>query len=411
MDPMHRNRGPRDDRREEQNRKDRLRKYRLEWARLNDRKRRVYTPWLLIRYRTSDLGLRPIPAGEAHWVSPDIWVESSDPSGSAVAAEDNFVHARIFNLGKATAVPTRVDFYWADPSVGLGPGYMNLIGTEWVSIEPHTAMDVRCATPWVPVFLNNGHECLMVNCTNPILDPIAYPFEPRQDRHVGQRNISVLQAPAGEFVPFVVAVNNLIPLAVEATITARIEHMRVMGPIAEKLTPLETTNLVAAFGARPALEPMELRSLYRPGARDFGRAARLSSFLQRTATAHALLMDVSEDLHGAQSAVSLKTAWTGEMSVRKPARQGAAAANLLLADDELARGGAFQTIRESTVQRATLEGFEQRRLALEIGIPPGAAAGEFFAVHLSGRVGGMLIGGYTVVVQVSRRAKGQEGRS
>jgi len=91
---------------------------------------RSWTPWLLLRFAQTDMGWRPIPAADAFYLSPDIWVQSSDPSGNAVPGEPNFVYAAILNLGKAPALPTRVDFYWGNPAIGLGPGQMHLIGSE-----------------------------------------------------------------------------------------------------------------------------------------------------------------------------------------------------------------------------------------------------------------------------------------
>lgn len=400
-----------DDRRDEhekerQRRTERQRKYRREWARLNEGKRRVYTPWLLIRYRTADLGLRPIPAGEAFWASPDVWVESSDPGGKAVAGEENFVHARIFNLGKATAVPTRVDFYWANPAIGLGPAHMNLIGTEWVEIEHHTAADVRCNTAWIPVFVNGGHECLKVNCTNPILDPITHPFDPRLDRHVGQRNITVLPAAAGETLNLALAVSNLFPMQVEARIMVRLERVMLDRAAAKQLRPLEIVNLVAAHGAMRAVTPAELPSLFRSGARDYGRALRLAQFLKPAAgPAPHLLHEIGGDGQALQAAVCLKASWTGESCLLRPSRPGAASGNLLLSHDELGPAGlATDALRESPLQQAALEAFEQRHLMVEIKVPADATLGEFLAVHLQQRVTGMLVGGYTVLVQVSRRA-------
>src|SRR4051812_30508452 len=85
----------------------------------DDRKKPIprWTPWLLIRYNDLDNGVgRPVPDKTVFWASPDIWVESSDPGGSPVVGEANFVHARIFNLGSAQSRPTRVDFYWMAPS-------------------------------------------------------------------------------------------------------------------------------------------------------------------------------------------------------------------------------------------------------------------------------------------------------
>src|SRR5712691_1626995 len=103
------------------------------------RPKRRWTPWLLIPYSLSDFGLRPIPVGEQFWESPDIWIESNDPNGNAVAGEENFVHARIWNLGMALAAPVQVDFYWANPALGLDQTSWNKINKkdgkdrpEWV---------------------------------------------------------------------------------------------------------------------------------------------------------------------------------------------------------------------------------------------------------------------------------------
>src|SRR5712691_7467424 len=67
-----------------------------------ERKPRTYTPWLVVRYTKLDNGLgRPIPDKTVFWVSPDIWVESGDPAGNPIVGLQNFVHARVFNLGSA----------------------------------------------------------------------------------------------------------------------------------------------------------------------------------------------------------------------------------------------------------------------------------------------------------------------
>ena len=43
--------------------------------------------------------------------------------------------------------------------------------------------------------MNNGHECLVVRAFEPLLDAVSPDqFSPGADRHVGQRNIAVVQA-------------------------------------------------------------------------------------------------------------------------------------------------------------------------------------------------------------------------
>jgi hypothetical protein len=381
----------------------RRKRYLDEWRRLNDRKRRVYTPWLLVRYSLTDVGLRPMPAGEAHWHSPDIFVESSDPTGKAVAGEPNFVHARIFNLGKAPAVPTRVDFYWADPSIGLGPAHMNLIGTEWVEIYPHTAKDVRCSQAWIPVFVNDGHECLKVNCTNPLFDPITHPFEPRNDRHAGQRNITVLPGSAGQVLPFILAVNNVFAMPVFATITARVEHLAVEKQALANLSPREVINLVAARGAREGNTPAELVHRYSVHARNYGRAQRMAQFLtgmqsgKRAITVHDLITAT-----GAQrSAACLNAVWD-ECSCLVASGHAGSGGEFLSTLGELAQPASAAAVSEIPIQETQLRAFEQKRLKLELRVPSNARPGEFVVIHLQQRVAGILTGGYTIVIDPAK---------
>lgn len=171
----------------------------LGWAEQNARTA-PYSPWLVIPCNLNDFGQRPLPPGTAYWASPFVWVISPDPSGQPRAGVENFMAARVFNLGAATAAPTRVDFYWADPSVGLGPGDAHFIGTEWVEVQPMSSTVVTCTKPWIPTFVNNGHECAFVICSNHVLDPVLLPFQPWADRHVGQRNLAVLPAIAQKFL-------------------------------------------------------------------------------------------------------------------------------------------------------------------------------------------------------------------
>ena len=154
--------------------------------------RSYYSPWLVVPCHATDDGAAPRPA--TYWASPFIWIESPDSSGMTLAGAENHVAAVVFNLGAATAAPTRVDFFWADPSVGLGAADFHWIGTESVEVQPMSSKVVRCATPWIPTFLNGGHECVLVNCDNHVLDPILAPFQPWADRHVGQCNFAVLPA-------------------------------------------------------------------------------------------------------------------------------------------------------------------------------------------------------------------------
>ncbi|WP_459204454.1 hypothetical protein ACQVRV_18790 (plasmid) [Ralstonia pseudosolanacearum] len=153
-----------------------------------------YSAWLVLPCNASDYGPRALPSGTPYWASPFVWAERPSPSGNPVAGAENHIVARVVNLGAATTAPTKVDVFWSDPSVGLGAADAHFIGTESVEVQPMASQVVRCATPRIPSDLNDGHECVFVQCDNHVLDRLRLPFPPWADRHVGQRNMHVLQA-------------------------------------------------------------------------------------------------------------------------------------------------------------------------------------------------------------------------
>lgn len=250
----------------------RYERIRKAWARLIEDRRRTWTPFLVVPYKsvvpvlpghTPDLGrIRPVPSGDAFWASPYIVVENSGGIGlTARAGEDNFVHARVFNFGKATSAPTQVDFYWADPSLGLGPGTFHHIGTEWVEIRHGASVDVRCHTAWIPVFVNGGHECLMVNTSNPMtaaapgsvfgpFDPIQVPFAPWLDRHVGQRNLIVVPAPSGA-MKLALTLTNVLPFGALMHVTLAAALFEIDAEFLARVGEAEVLTGLAALAGDP----------------------------------------------------------------------------------------------------------------------------------------------------------------
>ena len=236
----------------------------LAWER-EQKERARYSPWLVIPCNGTDYGMRPLPPAEPYWASPFITVESPDPSGNPLAGAENHLIARVFNLGAATAAPTKVDFFWADPSVGLGPADAHPIGTEWTEVQPFSSRLVRCSAPWVPSYLNGGHECVFVQCDNHVLDPLLAPFEPWADRHVGQHNLAVLPAVAQTFQLWAAA--DLFGLRTELRVTAL---RGIIAPqlLAERQSPVATLRFAAHHllgGAPRALEAHEHGRARPPG--------------------------------------------------------------------------------------------------------------------------------------------------
>jgi hypothetical protein len=182
-----------------------------------------YLPFLVVRSAAGDTGGRPL--GGVFWESPDIFVlpgvdAAAAPlvpptfGGIAKAGAPNTLYAQIWNLGKAPAFRVRVEFYWFNPSLGISRADANFIGATWVDLGnrftrsaswteersagvPYVTMGshaiVRCPVSWVPEFVNNGHECLVVRVSEPMLDAVSPDqFSAAADRHLAQRNIAVV---------------------------------------------------------------------------------------------------------------------------------------------------------------------------------------------------------------------------
>ena len=153
-----------------------------------------------------ELEINDGPAAE-WWLSPDIWtVPGDDPEGPAALprpGEPFYVWARVRNRTRAAVQDARVRFYWADPSAGFTRASLEqlgqVVGTAAVSFtEGQASQEVLCLTP---VSLPAGHSCLLAEAYHPWLDPLPTmaKFNVPTDRHVAQRNISVVMTRDGTF--------------------------------------------------------------------------------------------------------------------------------------------------------------------------------------------------------------------
>jgi hypothetical protein len=332
-----------------------------------DIRSRVWTPWLVLRYTANDNGKgRPLPNNTVFWASPDISVKSSDSLGNPVAGEANFVSARVFNLGKAQARPTRLDFYWADPSLGLGPGQMNLIGSEWVEVPYHKSARVRCSTPWVPT--GAGHQCLLVNSTCDINDPIAAPFQPQFDRHAGQRNVTVIQGGAGQVVSLSLRINNIAPMAMRTTVVARVQHLAVR---------------------RGAATPASYEDI----------------FNQSTDSRHGLeggvFHRVADDARVERSAAHIESQLSEKTSIMPTPHGRSYFGRLLMAADQQRASSERDTQGDILLHEVAMNGYEQRRLELSIALPRNAQSGEFVVTDVMQNLEGLTVGGYTIVAEIA----------
>lgn len=165
-----------------------------------------FLPYLVVRANGGDRGARPLTV-PPWWESPDIFVAPNldaqtapevptTHAGLAQAGASNTLWAHVWNLGLAPVVNARVEFWFIAPIVGVDTSWQ-LVGVTHVDLgdrfsgRAHTV--AKCPTTWVPPSV--GHQCLMVRCFDPLTDPLGpSPFNASADRHVAQRNISVIDA-------------------------------------------------------------------------------------------------------------------------------------------------------------------------------------------------------------------------
>lgn len=143
--------------------------------------------------------------GDPWYMSPDIWVvpgtDPEGPPGTPIVGVPAFLWARVRNRGSTLAQNAIVRFYWADPSVGFDRNTANPIGTSFVTLGPGQVGETLCLQPWIPEFVNDGHECVLAEAFHDPGDPLppSPVFNVPTDRHVAQRNLSVVLASATGF--------------------------------------------------------------------------------------------------------------------------------------------------------------------------------------------------------------------
>jgi hypothetical protein len=140
--------------------------------------------------------------GSPYWyLSPDIWVvPGNDPSGAPggpMAGQPAYLWGRVSNTGITDANGVRIDFYWADPTLQVTRSNANLVGSAFADVPAGGSQDVLCLVPWMPVIVNDGHECLLavaIHGGDPLPSPLPDAFDPPTYPQVAQKNLTVLVA-------------------------------------------------------------------------------------------------------------------------------------------------------------------------------------------------------------------------
>jgi hypothetical protein len=196
-------------------------------------------PFLFFRANPGDTGTRP--AVGAFWESPDVYLLAGvHPSvappippalgQTALAGQPNTVYAHVWNFGHAAAHDVVVEFYWCNPTLGVNPAGAHLIGRGHAHLGNRESGNshhvVKCPEPWTPTFVNGGHECLLVRAWDNVGDLITTPeWDAAVNRHLGQRNVHVVQAADAASLadsPLKIAVGPL--FGQQATVRVNREH-------------------------------------------------------------------------------------------------------------------------------------------------------------------------------------------
>jgi hypothetical protein len=163
-------------------------------------------------------GILTLTKGSPNWyLSPDFWVQphgtpdSGPPGVTPVAGTTYDVYVRVHNLySEATDTGWNLFAEWAIPGVGNLPviqaNFLNGVVLSGVanglpigiSVPPTSHYDVKCATPWVPVYENGGHECLIAVVYHAI-DIGSFPVEPGPPGSLGSLNGNAAGGPEGSW--------------------------------------------------------------------------------------------------------------------------------------------------------------------------------------------------------------------
>lgn len=214
-----------------------------------------------------------IQDGNPLWyLSPDIWVVPGDdpegPPGMPVAGSPAYLWARVRNNGDTAAQNATVRFYWANPNVGFDRNTANPIGSAFVTLAPNAQSEVLCLTPWIPEYVNQGHECVLAeafHASDPL--PATPDFNVPTDRHVAQLNLSVVNAADGMF-RLAFNVHNTWRSPRTFRIVASQEQLKSLAAVkwAAKLAKQGTEKKVRSMGliTAPCPSPDAIRRAQRP---------------------------------------------------------------------------------------------------------------------------------------------------
>ena len=293
-----------------------------------------------------DKGGRPLTAGTTFWESPCVWVTSSAGWNTPVAGEEATIFALVQNTGLEDAAGVVVRWWWANPSLAITEASAHLIGMQTgVFVPSKFSVPVECPDKWHVSLENGGHECVFAEAWVPFFDDITSPLDPVNDRHVCQKNLHVIEVAKAKSFSFEIGVTNITASRAEVQI-----RFRAL-PFGKVYRLLTSTAIAYNKKLRPTTGRMAI-------ALDLGEA--------RTQTESPNMIFPRRLLANAYLAV------TGEAGGCTPA-------------DGINRVFPF-------------EAWETRQLEVKGVMPEEAEPGQAFGFEINQMVGGVVVGGYTLLV-------------
>ena len=354
----------------------------------DDGRKPDYGPELICRTFAGDVGGRPLASGLPFWESPSIWVVAPDGGGDPIAGAANKVHVLVENLGSAPTYGAVVELYWCDPSVGVNLANAHPIGAPLGGISLAAGAVREFTFDWTPEFVNGGHECLVAQVYDPVADNLVAPFNPVQDRHVAQRNISHIRVPAGHQMDLHFFAANLSGRAARSELAVE----RVTGAALQGLGRGMDRQLARAWLAEAGGGHSEITQVEVAKARprlDLGAHPVAAVF--RETLAPPPLPYGRTMLHGAATALRAGAADP------PPARKGSKAAREAKAARPMDH--AVSRVSAQTIS-LDLPPQKELRLTITLSVPAEARRGSYAAYRVVETAEGRLTGGITYLVEV-----------
>jgi len=198
-----------------------------------------------------------IDDGDPWWLSPNVWAVDAaspgDPSPGVVAPEvgsQYLLKATVRNDASAEVENARVDFFWANPSIGITRASASAIGSAFVTVGGNSTAEALCLVTWVPSFVNGGHVCIVAAVVPPGMTP-GNALDAASDPSIAQRNFDLVVAAGNRFsIPFDICNPSAETAAIEISVEP-IKHdaLRALG-VKERFESLDAVRVLGFTGQR-----------------------------------------------------------------------------------------------------------------------------------------------------------------